>query len=707
MEFEINFHKSHHLLLAKRYAQKLFSLLLILLISCNSYHLHDKNHPEIVEKALSQANIIKYAYGADSSIAYLDSVYNKIPDAGILDRYQKYEAILRMLFSGKPDYARASHYADSIQHMIIEGNSEKKYQKEFAKAYFFQGDISKAKKNYDEAFNFYFQGKVLVEKSGDSCAMYQYFNKIGNIYFDQHKYKEAGQYYMKTSEYLEHCGEEANFNELFVERQGNLCNVGICYMGRNMPDSALYYYNAALDFITNNEHKYPDKKRFSQIARAVIRGHMGDVYLHKRQFSEAETLLKNSIAINDQRGNDNKYAQYSKHKLIDLYLQTEALQSAKAELTGLRASLDSVPNENIEVQWYDLASQYFLKNRDPDNAYKTFRSYVSLRDSLSDKRAREADVGQVLDRMEYSHKLELVRKEAELSRLYLLGTISTTFMAMIIAFLIWLNWKRTRNNILELKVLNQQISEHNMHIQNVLGDLEKSQEQNKTMMKIVAHDLRSPIGSVKMAAESMLEEDIYSPAQRRMLEMIHTSLDDSMELIGNLMKSNTQTNSTSRENVALHTMINYCVGMMQYKANDKSQTFNLKLEPVEALIDRERIWRVVSNLISNAIKFSSVGGIITIELRKRNNAALILVQDHGIGIPDHYKDQIFDLYTSVGRTGTSGEQSFGMGLSISKQIIQAHHGKLWFESEQGKGTSFYIELPLGIHAEQHLVTIKQ
>ena len=71
-----------------------------------------------------------------------------------------------------------------------------------------------------------------------------------------------------------------------------------------------------------------------------------------------------------------------------------------------------------------------------------------------------------------------------------------------------------------------------------------------------------------------------------------------------------------------------------------------------------------------------------------------MVRDRGIGIPAGYKNQIIDLYTDLGRTGTSGEQSFGMGLSISRQIIQAHNGRLWFESEQGKGTTFYIELPV-------------
>jgi signal transduction histidine kinase len=70
-----------------------------------------------------------------------------------------------------------------------------------------------------------------------------------------------------------------------------------------------------------------------------------------------------------------------------------------------------------------------------------------------------------------------------------------------------------------------------------------------------------------------------------------------------------------------------------------------------------------------------------------------MVKDKGIGIPDNLKDKVFEMHTEAGRTGTSGEKSFGLGLSISRKIVEIHKGKLWFESEPGKETIFYIVLP--------------
>jgi signal transduction histidine kinase len=71
----------------------------------------------------------------------------------------------------------------------------------------------------------------------------------------------------------------------------------------------------------------------------------------------------------------------------------------------------------------------------------------------------------------------------------------------------------------------------------------------------------------------------------------------------------------------------------------------------------------------------------------------ITVEDHGIGIPEDMHDKIFDMFTKAKWAGTAGEQAFGLGLAISKQIVEAHNGSIWFDSKPGKGTTFFVELP--------------
>jgi signal transduction histidine kinase len=92
------------------------------------------------------------------------------------------------------------------------------------------------------------------------------------------------------------------------------------------------------------------------------------------------------------------------------------------------------------------------------------------------------------------------------------------------------------------------------------------------------------------------------------------------------------------------------------------------------------------------MKFSPAQSSITIRL-KEDNGVLISVHDRGIGIPATIASHLFDPFTPGKRKGTAGEQTFGLGLYISKQIVEAHGGRIWFESEEQNGTSFFVRLP--------------
>lgn len=111
-------------------------------------------------------------------------------------------------------------------------------------------------------------------------------------------------------------------------------------------------------------------------------------------------------------------------------------------------------------------------------------------------------------------------------------------------------------------------------------------------------------------------------------------------------------------------------------------------------INKAKLSQVIENLITNAIKFTSENGEITIDIDRNQDDALLTVKDTGIGIPNSIKETIFDFFTSSSRPGTAKEKSTGLGLSISKKIIESHSGKIWFESTEGKGSTFYLKLPL-------------
>ena len=117
------------------------------------------------------------------------------------------------------------------------------------------------------------------------------------------------------------------------------------------------------------------------------------------------------------------------------------------------------------------------------------------------------------------------------------------------------------------------------------------------------------------------------------------------------------------------------------------------VNPVYALINNEKFYRILDNLIGNALKFSKQKSKIEVLLNRRDDDVIIEIKDHGVGIPKNLMPYIFEPFSAAGRKGLRGEQSTGLGLSIVKQIVEKHNGKIEVESQQGIGSTFKIILP--------------
>lgn len=213
------------------------------------------------------------------------------------------------------------------------------------------------------------------------------------------------------------------------------------------------------------------------------------------------------------------------------------------------------------------------------------------------------------------------------------------------------------------------------------------------MLKVVAHDLRGPIGAISSIAEMMIQETGRSTDDLEMLSIIKQTGSNSLELVNNLMHLNSPTEQVSKKSqVDLSALIKQCADMLGPRARQKGQHIDLDLMPVKAVLNYEQFWRVISNLISNAIKFSPHASKISVFLHQ-DDSIKIVVKDQGIGIPSGIGNKIFDAFTDSRRKGTEGEESFGLGLSITKQIVEAHGGSISYTSLPNDGTTFYIELP--------------
>jgi signal transduction histidine kinase len=682
--------------LFKKNKSLIFILITCSFYSCNFSNRVNKDHPEYFDSVMNKAFRLDMI-SADLAIAYVDSVYNSFPDPGVGDLFKKYDYKGSYYSEVKKDRLKAMLYVDSSLFIIESMGLQNVYTEYYIKALFTKGDQLLDQKEYNNAINYYYKGKKIIESLHDSCIFYQYSRRLAFVSYRQADYPRAIYYYQKGFRELYYCDAENGF-ERFRNQQAHLDDIALCYEKYGKLDSALYYYNEALSYIMRHEAKFPQKKKFIEIARGVIYGNLGNTYFKKGDMKNAESFFKKGIAINSKKGHPNEDAQITKSKLIHLYLETSRINEAKILLQQLRVSLNNSPSETVEVRWYQLQSDYYYKLRRTDSAYHYLKKYLALKDSITINSIKLVGFNKEFEDFEHRYELELFKKETELKSIYLVIALLFSVMITAIVILVWINWKRSKNHVRLLTQLNEQIRMQNTEMQKALDSLEQSQKDNARMMKIVAHDLRNPIGATINIADILLKEYNYSEDQKNLLTLMKKSSQNSLELITDLLYIDTNPESMKMEPVDIVKLLRYCVELLQFKAAQKQQQLIFKTQVGELIIplNREKMWRVISNIIGNAIKFSSENDVIEIEMYKKEKVVHILVRDNGIGIPEGLREKIFDMFSDAKRKGTANEQSFGLGLSIARQIIEAHHGRIWFESEQGKGTTFYVELPISL-----------
>ena len=293
------------------------------------------------------------------------------------------------------------------------------------------------------------------------------------------------------------------------------------------------------------------------------------------------------------------------------------------------------------------------------------------------------------------YQIQNLRDDNKAQLIYLYLAILCVIMAIVILVLMYRNWKRSKQDVAVVSELNKQIGSQKTDLENTLNDLKVSSEEKDRILRTVAHDLRNPIGGIAALTNAMLEDD-FTEEQKMLIELVNSTSYNSLELINEILEATNAANTNlNKEPVEINSLVSNSVEILSFKAAEKDQHIVTELltKPKEILISQEKIWRVISNLISNAIKFSPSNTSIKVKITNEDNEIKISVSDSGIGIPDDIKDQVFNIFTNAKRPGTAGEKSFGLGLSICQQIVADHNGKIWFESNNDIGTTFYVSLP--------------
>ena len=644
----------------------------------------------------NQTNRFFDADQTEKGLNYLDSAFNKLSAPNYSDRFRFYSFHYARYQRVLHNYPKALLYADSMIQMANKTAGKEDYVANLAEGHYAKGDSYFDLHQYNESFQCYYQGYLIGKNYLNNEALSDYTYRMGMIMYKKSRYLAAANYFKESYKQKNYQKTEDDF-VAFYRKQELLDNIGLSLKSNGNLDSALFYFNKVKNFVNKNGYKYPEKKNFVTMALGVIYGNEAEIYIEQKKYDKAIDLLKKSIAINLQKGFDNIDAQYAEIKLAKIYAGQQQTAELKALLDVLRPQLDSIKNETAEAEWNRLMGDYFITQNNLAKAMSHFQLYNALKDSLAKRTSllRESDVTEQLANYEKAHQIELLNENNKIQRIYLVVSILFGLMALVIIFLVYRFWSRSKNDVKLMNRLNKQINEQNSDLEKALEKLKLSSQEKDRILRAVAHDLRNPIGGIASLTSIMAEEE-YTDEQKEMINLVKETSYDSLELINEILEAaNVSSMQLNPEPVEINALVNNSIELLRFKAAEKGQ--QILVEPLrgpqELQISREKIWRVISNMISNAIKFSPTGAVISVKIEKAVDQVIISVKDNGIGIPEKMQDQVFNMFTSAQRPGTAGEKSFGLGLSICQQIMEKSGGSIWFKSRKD-GTTFFISLPL-------------
>ncbi len=279
------------------------------------------------------------------------------------------------------------------------------------------------------------------------------------------------------------------------------------------------------------------------------------------------------------------------------------------------------------------------------------------------------------------------------------NAFSITVVSILLSIVLWRTSKTNYRQALIIEEQKQELEQANAELQDQARELQESNETKDKFFSIIAHDLKSPFNSVVGFADLLadqLQEKNYD-GMKKYVGHIQQSAQLAMDLLNNLMewaRSQTGRIAFAPENHNLQTLVNDSVAFFTDTAKNKSIIITNDVpQPQGVFVDKPMISNILHNLISNAIKFTPSGGTIVIKSKKLDGEVLISVSDNGIGMSQNMLNDLFSIDKNIGRRGTDGEPSTGLGLQLCKEFAEKHNGNIWAESTEGKGTTFFVSLP--------------
>lgn len=567
--------------------------------------------------------------------------------------------------------------AESFYQKGIEAYGKGNYKPGFAHCNLNLGNVYIEQFQYAEGIQYYYNALKIYEE----LQLHRYIgmanNNIGNIYKENQSYDKAYQHYEKASQSYQIDKDSLQIINV------NL-NIGSTYLDEENYDKAIQILYLALDDAKSTGFNHPIPVIYNNIAACHI--NLGNFELAEQN---------NKLALQFASVNKNRAEIMNANLLAaEMYLRKK---DYKKSIHLAQIAYDAaIKNKHLVV--LSDATRILYADYKAINQYKTSLGYLELnkvyRDSLFNESRMKIPLSKDFEyQLEKQKRAQIIEQEknklaweAELAfqRLISIFLIFGFLVLGLAAFVIF-------KNLRAKKIAEGELANKNKMLEKYI----ESNIQLEQFAHIASHDLKSPLRTVG-SFSSLLKrraKDKLNENELEYLDMISNAAKLMWNLVDDLMTysqvNSLQMNLTSND--ANHLMEEVLTNL-DFSIKEKNAKINVANLPNEIMVDETKVRQVFQNLIANSLKFMPTGKTpeININCIPENGFWKFSIQDNGIGIPDEYREKIFKPYKQL-HTKDKFEGT-GMGLAICKKIVEKHGGDISFESEEGKGTTFYFTI---------------
>jgi signal transduction histidine kinase len=604
------------------------------------------------------------------------------------------------------DFARAMRYAQQAEKEVAGLG----YPRVRAENKNYTGIIYRNLGNYAKAMECFVEARAIAERYAYKREEGYALNNIGDIYKYQRKFAEAQSFSMQALKIF-----------------------------KQMPDSAgMYYCCIRLGEIAQSLSNYPEAHRFYQSAimysasfrnevwEAGALNRIGQVYRQQGTYPKALQAFYAALAISLRVPNDEDEQTFILVQIGKTHFAQHAIDSAITYLRrGMRLAEYIGLKQHIRDAAKTLAEIYIAERRYAE-AVQFQAIEMAMNDSLYNEASRR-DIEKIsakyeLEKQQYAiDSLNTAQKQERLIGLVLVGGVILLVAIAILLYRKAQSEHRANEEIMrQQRVLEDQSAEieiTNATLQEQNAELAALNREKIELMGIVAHDLKNPIGAVRGLAELIANGAVESANIQEVATQIVSTGDRMLGLVANVLDSNRLESGAMRLSMVEMDILPVVEATCwQYHSAAETKNITIHYQPQApstlVFVDEQAIMQVLDNIISNAVKYSPHGKNVFVRIGHSSNKVSLInapmtnpprtndfirveIQDEGEGISQEDMKRLFGKFARLSARPTGGEHSTGLGLSIVKKMVEAMNGKVWCESELGKGATFIVELPVG------------